>query len=456
VPTGGLAYARRAGGKRRDQGVDHDAHRCRNALVFARNALAVAVSTVIAGYTVTAEGQTQEQSAAEAQDQAPEPARPSDEQNEQVAQAEQGTAPTAPPQRDRQGDILEQVIVTARKRSENLQDIPQSVQAITETELTRGDVNGIDDAVRLIPSLSYVSYGPGTTKLIFRGVADSSVSFIADASAALYLDEQPLTQNSQNPDVQMIDIARVEALAGPQGTLYGSSAQSGTLRIITNAPDPTQFEASVGSSVRSGPESEMSYEIDAVLNLPLKEDKVALRLVGFDARDGGFIDNVLGTSGGGTKTNADVADDDFNRVDWSGGRATLLWNINDAWELQTGAVFQYLDANSWQTYDADVGDLEVIRFHDEPHKDDWQQFHVTVQAISGSPTSSPRAPISRAISSTPSIRRPTTSICGPSRSATTRRTTSGRIRRASRSTTRRRAASRRSSACRTRGSGSSG
>jgi outer membrane receptor protein involved in Fe transport len=350
-------------------------------LAFARNALAVAVSTVLAGYASAAQAQGQEQTAAEApgQVQGQEPQG----QSEQTPVAQAGGAPTSPPQRDRQGDILEQVIVTARKRSENLQDIPQSVQAITETELTRGDVNGIDDAVRLIPSLSYVSYGPGTTKLIFRGVADSSVSFIADASAALYLDEQPLTQNSQNPDVQMIDIARVEALSGPQGSLYGSSAQSGTLRIITNAPDPTQFEASVGSSVRSGPESEMSYEIDAVLNLPLKEDKVALRLVGFDARDGGFIDNVLGTSGGGTKTNADVADDDFNRVDWSGGRATLLWNINDAWQLQTGAVFQYLDANSWQTYDANFGDLEVIRFHDEPHKDDWQQFHVTVQGDLG-------------------------------------------------------------------------
>src|SRR4030095_1900323 len=316
-------------------------------------------------------------------------ARSQAQEQDQQAQPTQGQAEepkaeaSGPPQRDRSGDILEQVIVTARKRSENLQDIPQSVQAITETELTRGDVNGIDDAVRLIPSLSYVSYGPGTTKLIFRGVADSSVSFIADASAALYLDEQPLTQNRQNPAVQMSDIARVEALAGPQGTLYGSSAQSGTLRIITNAPDPTQFEASVGSSVRSGPESEMSYEIDAVLNLPLKEDKVALRLVGFDARDGGFIDNVLGTSGGGTKTNADVADDDFNRVDWSGGRATLLWNINDAWQLQTGAVFQYLAANSWQTYDANSVDLEFIRFHEEPHKDDWQQFHVTVQGDLG-------------------------------------------------------------------------
>jgi outer membrane receptor protein involved in Fe transport len=341
-------------------------------LSFAKNTLAVAISTVLTGYAPGARSQEQQPTSAQSQAQG-------------SAQEQPGAPPatSAPPRKDREGQALEEVLVTARKRTENLQDIPQSVQAITETELQRGDIHGIDDTVRLIPSLSYVSYGPGTTKLIFRGVADSSVSFVADASAALYLDEQPLTQNSQNPDVQMIDIARVEALSGPQGSLYGSSAQSGTLRIITNAPDPTHFEGSVSSSVRSGPHSEMSYEVDGVLNVPLKEDKLALRLVGFDARDGGFIDNVLGTSGGGTKTNADVVKDDWNRADYQGGRANLLWNVNDAWQIQTGAIFQDLDANSWQTFDANVGDLEVIRFHDEPHKDNWEQYHVTVQGDLG-------------------------------------------------------------------------
>jgi outer membrane receptor protein involved in Fe transport len=303
-------------------------------MIFARNTLAVAVSSVLTGNALAA-------------------------------------------------DSVEEVIVTARKRSENLQDIPQSVQAISELELQRADVDGIDDYVRMIPSLSYVTFGPGTSKLVFRGVADSSVSFIADSSAAEYLDEQPLTQSSQNPEVRMIDIARVEALSGPQGTLYGSSSQSGTLRIITNAPDAHQFEANVSASMNSGPDSEMSYELSGVLNVPLKDDKLALRLVGFDARDGGFIDNVLATSTGGTFTNADVAKDNFNRADYQGGRATLLWNINEAWQITTGAVFQDTDSNSEQTYDADVGDLEVVRFHEEPRHDEWKQFHVTVQGDLG-------------------------------------------------------------------------
>ena len=247
---------------------------------------------------------------------------------------------------------LEEIIVTARKREENLQDIPQSIQAISQEALERGDVDGIDDYVRLIPSLSYVTFGPGTSKIIFRGVADSATSFIADSSAAEYLDEQPLTQNSQNPEVRMIDIARVEALSGPQGTLYGSSSQSGTLRIITNPPDPTGFEASVSSSVNAGPKSEMSYELSGVLNIPLKDDKVALRLVGFDARDGGFIDNVLGTSSGGTFNNAGVVKKDFNRADYDGGRGTLLWNVSDNWKVTTGVIYQNTDSNSEQTYDA--------------------------------------------------------------------------------------------------------
>ena len=91
---------------------------------------------------------------------------------------------------------LEEIIVTARKRDENLQDVPQAIQAISGEQIARAGIQGIDDYSRLIPSMSYVTYGPGTSKIVFRGVADSAVSFIADASAAVYLDEQALTQNS--------------------------------------------------------------------------------------------------------------------------------------------------------------------------------------------------------------------------------------------------------------------
>jgi outer membrane receptor protein involved in Fe transport len=278
---------------------------------------------------------------------------------------------------------LEEIIVTARKRSENLQDIPQAIQAISALQIEQAGIRRIDDYARFIPSLSFVTYGPGTSKVVCRGVADSAVSFIADASAAVYLDEQPLTQNSQNPEPRLIDIERIEVLTGPQGTLYGASSQSCTVRIITQKPDPNEFQAELGSSVYAGPESETSYEITGVVNLPIKQDTVGLRLVGFDARDGGFIDNVLGTSPGGGFDNASVVREDFNRADYRGGRITALWNAGEDWQITTGAIYQDTSSNSEQGYEANVGDLEVVRFHEEPREDTWSQYHFTVEGDLG-------------------------------------------------------------------------
>ena len=136
---------------------------------------------------------------------------------------------------------LEAVIVTARKREETLLDIPQEIQAIGQQELERANINTVEDISRFVPSLTYNAITPGRGAIYFRGVADDSSSFIADASSAIYLDEQPLTQSSLQPEIRLVDIERIEALPGPQGTLYGSSSQAGTLRYITNKPDVSGF-----------------------------------------------------------------------------------------------------------------------------------------------------------------------------------------------------------------------
>ena len=148
------------------------------------------------------------------------------------------------------GDImLEEVTVTARKRTETLQSVPQSIQAISEQTIINAGLRGMDDYVRFIPSLNIVQSNPGTAMVVFRGIADAQSTFIAEPSAAVYLDEQSLVLNGQ-PNPRMIDIERVEALSGPQGTLYGASAQSGVLRIVTNKPDPTAFDANFDISGR--------------------------------------------------------------------------------------------------------------------------------------------------------------------------------------------------------------
>src|SRR6185436_15944439 len=118
------------------------------------------------------------------------------------------------------------------------------------------------------------------------------------SSSGLYLDEQPITQSGRNPDPRLIDIERLEALRGPQGTLYGASSQSGTLRVITNKPNPAEFDAWVEGQVNTIEDGGTGYDVSAMVNIPLVADRLALRLVGFTSEHAGYIDNVLGDSPG--------------------------------------------------------------------------------------------------------------------------------------------------------------
>jgi iron complex outermembrane receptor protein len=279
---------------------------------------------------------------------------------------------------------LDAVVVTARKREETLLDIPQEIQSISQQAIQRANLSGVEDLSRFVPSLTVNAVTPGRGAIFFRGVADDSSSFIADSSAAIYLDEQPLTQSAQQPEIRLVDIERIEALPGPQGTLYGSSSQSGTLRYITNKPDPTGFYADVsldGHSIDNGDEG---YEVSGVLNLPVGEN-TAIRLVGFSARDAGFIDNVLADSFGGTFNNADVVEEDVNSIDYVGGRAAVRWLANEDWIVDAGVVYQKMDGN---TYAEDnvlrTGrEYATVRFLDEDRDDEWTQFALTLQGDLG-------------------------------------------------------------------------
>ena len=213
-----------------------------------------------------------------------------------VSTALSGYAPDAAAQESGASSALEEIIVTSRKREESMQDISGSIQAMTGEQMRRQGLQNLEDLVRFLPNVSSLGTTAGENKVIFRGVSDNPGAFIAASSAAVYIDEQPLTQFAINPEPRLVDMKRVEALAGPQGTLYGDSSQSGTLRFITNKPDPSQFSGNIDLMARTGSESAESYDISGYVNIPLAEDKFALRLVGFSAEDGGYIDNVPGVS----------------------------------------------------------------------------------------------------------------------------------------------------------------
>jgi len=289
---------------------------------------------------------------------------------------------------------LEEVTVTARKREENIQDIPQSIVAFSQTEIDRVGIKNLQDVAKFVPSMTVVGQSAGLQKIVFRGIADSPRPFIAESSAAVYLDEQPLTMGAQTPDIRPIDLERIEALSGPQGTLYGASSQSGTLRYIVNKPNPMQFEGNVGGGVHNIDQGDTGWDADATINIPLIKDRLAIRLVGFGAKDAGYIDNVLSNTPGrfdadtgervpGSKTNAAYVENDFNSADWMGGRISARWLMTDAWSITGIYNYSNLEVNGYNDFDPTTGDLQTIKFHEELWDDEWSNFQLTIEGDLG-------------------------------------------------------------------------
>lgn len=288
---------------------------------------------------------------------------------------------------------IDEITVTASKRGEmNIQDLAGSIQAFGTEAIRNQNLFSMEDYVKFTPSMSYFGNQSGAGKVFFRGIADAPDTFIASASAAVYLDEQPLTQSAQ-VDVRLIDIERVEALSGPQGTLFGSSSQSGTLRIVTNKPDPTRFESFADITLKTMSEGDASYDIAGMVNMPLIEDVFALRLVGFSATEGGFIDNVLGTTANyeafgkapvtGPQFNTSAVEEDWNETSIDGARVGAKWFINDEWSVSGMISHQSVTANAENTYDPTVGDLQLIAFSPDRRTDDWTAFSLTLDGKIG-------------------------------------------------------------------------
>jgi outer membrane receptor protein involved in Fe transport len=304
----------------------------------------------------------------------------------------QATAPT-----------LEEITVTARKRDERLQDVPISVQAVDSAKLTELAVSSFEDYALLLPNLSFKTFGtPGSATIYMRGVADGGDGNASGSqpSVGLYLDEQPVTAIAANLDIHIYDVARIESLAGPQGTLFGASSQSGTLRIITNQPSTDAFEGRVDVSGGTTKGGDPSYTGEGFVNIPLGE-RAAIRLVGWAIREGGWIDNVAGTrtyileggygynpnNFGRTRTinNDSLVKDNFNELDKTGLRAALKVDLSDNWTGTVGVVHQ--DLNSDGVWESDTVNFphdanKIQRFSKEFSEDKFDQFSLTLKGQS--------------------------------------------------------------------------
>jgi len=279
---------------------------------------------------------------------------------------------------------VEEVVVTASKREANLQDLPMAVQAITSEELEAKNISDFNDIANLVPSITVDDTGSGNSYFYIRGVSDGGFGNRAgaQASTALYIDEQPLSTIGGNPDLHVYDIERVEILTGPQGTLYGSSSQAGTVRIITKKPNPDATEFGFDVEYGDVHDGTPDRSLEAFVNLPLG-DSAALRLSAYDLHSGGWLDNVATTQSFtylGTHSNSDYIElkDDYNSSDKEGVRLRFSNEFDNGLNLDISFLQQeYFSNGSWES-DVAEGARKVSRYTPETFADDFEQMSLTL------------------------------------------------------------------------------
>lgn len=297
------------------------------------------------------------------------------------------------------------IIVTAQKRSENLQNVPISIQALGTQKLEQLGVASFTDYAQQLPSVTFQALGgtPGTNVVYMRGVASGGDGNHSGSlpSVGVYLDEQPVTTIGGNLDVHVYDIARIESLSGPQGTLYGASSEAGTIRIITNKPDTSGFYGSIDGEVNTVRKGGQGYKLEGMINAPLSSN-AALRVVGWYQRDAGFIDNVPGTrtfcgtptfddedningciKDGVSVNNAAFVKKDYNYTDIYGGRAALKVDLDENWTVTPQFMYQETKSRGSYGYDPSVGDLQVQHFFPEFRNDKFWQAALTIEGKFG-------------------------------------------------------------------------
>ena len=314
-------------------------------------------------------------------------------------------------------EVLEELVVTATKRAESMQDIPIAVQAMGAEQLEDENIQTFADYVKYLPSVNFGGRGPGQNEIYIRGAAVDAINITVAESqgsapnVALYLDEQPITAGGRNLDVFVTDMERIEVLPGPQGTLYGASSMAGTVRLITNKPVLDEFQTRFAGSYSQTHKGTDSHTLEAMINIPIISDKLAFRAALYNDHQGGYIDNVEGTfqanpainptfpgdsvyypegtvfangtvvgAGGVTipvvkevANNSTMVKDDINTADYGGIRMGLKWAINDNWTALLQHTSQKLESEGVFDYDPDVGDLKVERFKPDTLRDEFKQ-----------------------------------------------------------------------------------
>lgn len=313
----------------------------------------------------------------------------------------------------------DEIIVTAQRRDQSIQDVPLTIQAFSGNTLSKLNVTTFNEFIKYTPNVTFGNNGPGNGAIFMRGLSagfagqQSSATISGFPNVALYLDDQSMQFPARNADVYVADIERIEVLEGPQGTLFGGGAQAGVVRYITNKPRTDKFSAAMEGSFGGTAGGAVNGAFNAMVNLPIIQDKLAIRAVVYADHRGGYIDNKLSTftrrptdlgsyylafgnngnqltpaqqSREGNYDNASLVEDNFNPVDYAGGRVALKWEVAPDWDILVSQAYQSLNTKGTfavqsYTYDyAPLTGLSSTLFSPQFTKD---EYYNTAWSVNG-------------------------------------------------------------------------
>lgn len=260
-----------------------------------------------------------------------------------------------------------ELVVTATRRDSVTLRLPDAIRAISGARMDEERDDSIADLAGWTAGMTVTNLGPGSDKIIIRGLSDSGLTGHAQSTVGIYLDDTRLTYNAPDPDLRLTDVQQVEVLQGPQGALYGSGSVAGLVHIVTRAPDLTAFSGELSISGAGTEGGGPSASVEGVVNAPLIDDRLGVRLVAYRERDGGYMqDSALGRS-------------DTNTTDRTGGRVAVKLNLTGDWSLELGAIGQTLYSADSQYAIARQGDYRRNIAAPEPHSNDFAEVHATLQ-----------------------------------------------------------------------------
>jgi outer membrane receptor protein involved in Fe transport len=332
----------------------------------------------------------------------------------------QAAAKPADEQASTRGDA--DIVVTALRRDQSQQDVPMTLQAFSTDTLTKLNVTTFSDLLKYTPNVTFSNNGPGSGAIFMRGLsagfagAQSSATIGGFPNVALYLDDQSMQFPARNVDVYVADLERVEVLEGPQGTLFGGGAQAGVVRYITNKPKLGKFEGRIEGSFGGTAGGAANGSFNAMVNVPIIQDTLAIRAVIYEDHHGGYIDNKFSTftrrptdlgsyylayggngnqltpaqqTNNGLYNNNAQVENNFNPVDYTGGRVSVDWQFAPDWDVLVTQSYQKLETKgtfATQTYSYDYAPLTGLSstlFVPQYTKDDFSNTAWTLKGKLG-------------------------------------------------------------------------